>query len=159
MKKVVLVSLFCVAALINGYSQTKQESIKELLHLMQQDSLTDKMFTSMIPSMLNQMQSQIKDSTSIARSEERMNSTMQSIKEISKKLINEDMVALYDKYFSQNEINDFIAFYKSPSGQKFIKVTPDIQKDLMMIMMQKYMPEIRKAIKTKTEEMKKTDKK
>jgi len=156
MKKVVLVILFCTAAFISSYSQTKQESIKELFHLMQQDSLMDKMFTSMIPPMMKQMQSQmpVKDSTARARTNEMMSSTMQTVKEITKRMINEDVVLLYDKYFSENEINDFITFYKSPSGKKLIKVTPDIQKDLMMVMMQKYIPEIQKAIKSKTDEMK-----
>jgi hypothetical protein len=160
MKKVFLVLMICLPSLLS-YSQTKEETIKELFHLMQQDSLVDKMFGSMIPTMMNQMKSQfpIKDSLATAHSNEMMKSTMQTVKEISKKMINEDMVALYDKYFSQNEINDFIAFYKSPSGQKFIKVTPDIQKEMMIIMMQKYMPEIHKTINAQTEEMKKTDKK
>jgi hypothetical protein len=84
---------------------------------------------------------------------------MQTTRLIMKKMMDEDMVALYDKYFSQKEINDYIAFYKTPSGQKFIKVTPDISKDLMMIMMQKYVPQIQEAIKAKTEEMKMSEKK
>jgi uncharacterized protein len=133
---------------------TKQESIKELFHIMKQDSMIDKTFSSMLPAMLNQMQGQIKDSASRARSKEMMNSTMQTVKEITKKLRNDDIVIIYDKYFSQEEINDFIKFYKSPSGQKFIKVTPDIQKELMTIMMQKYLPEIQKSMKAKMEEMK-----
>jgi len=108
----------------------------------------------MVPGMLNQMQGQLKDSTARARSKEMMISTMQIAKEISKKMLNEDMVASYDKYFTQNEINDFILFYKSPSGQKFILVTPDIQKDMMTAMMQKYMPEIQKTIKAKMDESK-----
>lgn len=146
--------MICAVAAINSYSQTKQESIKELFHLMKQDSLIDKMFTSMTQSML----SQINDSTARANSKEMMNSTRQTVLEISKKIINEDVVVLYDKYFSQNEINDFIAFYKSPSGQKLINVTPDIQKDMMMVMMQKYMPEIQKSFKAKSEEIKNTGK-
>ena len=157
MKKVFLTSVFCFFVFINGYSQTKQESIKELFHAMQTDSLMDKTFASMIPGLMNQMQSQIKDSTTRARSKEMMNSVMQTTKDISKKMINEDLVALYDKYFTQNEINDFIGFYKSPSGQKFINVTPNIQKDLMMVMMQKYMPELQKAIKTRIDELKNSD--
>ena len=160
MKKVILVLMICLPSLM-CYSQTKQESIKELFHLMQQDSLVDKMFSSMIPSMMNQMKSQlpIKDSLVNIRSNEMMKSTMQTVKEITKKMMDEDMVALYDKYFSQNEIKDYIAFYKSPSGQKMLKVTPDITKDLMMTMVQKYMPEIQKTVKAKAEEMKKSDKK
>lgn len=160
MKKVILVLMICIPSLM-GYSQTKQESIKELFHVMQQDSIMDKMFNSMIPSMINQMKSQHpeNDSLSNARSNELMKAMMQTTRLIMKKMMDEDMVALYDKYFSQKEINDYIAFYKTPSGQKFIKVTPDISKDLMGIMMQKYVPEIQNAVKTKVEEMKTQDKK
>lgn len=160
MKKVILVLMICIPSLM-GYSQTKQESIKELFHVMQQDSIMDKMFSSMIPSMIEQMKSQhpINDSLANARSNEMMKAMMQTTRLIMKKMMDEDMVALYDKYFSQKEINDYIAFYKTPSGQKFIKVTPDISKDLMEIMMQKYVPEIQNAVKTKVEEMKMSEKK
>lgn len=157
MKKIVLVLLFCVATLVNSYSQTKQESIKELFHLMQLDSLMDKTFASMNSSIM--MQPLVMDSAFRARSMEIMNSAMPVMKEISKKMINEDMVLVYDKYFSQDEINDLIAFHKTPTGQKFIKVTPDIQKDIRKVMMEKYMPEIQKIMKTKYEEMKNTEKK
>lgn len=150
LKKIILVVLICAAAAINCYSQTKQESIKELFHLMKQDSLMDNAFTSMIPTML----SQIKDSTARVHSNEMMNSARQTVLEMTKKMINEDVVVLYDKYFSQNEINDFIAFYKSPSGRKLINASTDIQKDLMKIMMQKYIPEIQKSMKAKSEAIK-----
>jgi uncharacterized protein len=154
MKTLIITSVFCFIAFINSYSQTKQESIKELFIIMKQDSMIEKTFSSMLPSMINQLQGQIKDSTSRAHSKEMMNSSFQTLKEIMEKLINEDMVIIYDRYFSQNEINDFISFYKSPSGQKFINVTPDIQKDVMMVMMQKYLPELQKSMKAKMEELK-----
>ena len=157
MKKAVLVLLFCVATLLNSYSQTKQGSIKELFHLMQLDSLMDKTFTSMNPTLM--MRPLAKDSASRARSTEMMNSVIPTMKEISKKMINEDIVLVYDKYYSQDEINDLIAFYKTPTGQKIIKVAPDIQNDTRKVIMEKYMPEIQKIIKTKYEEMNNTEKK
>jgi len=64
------------------------------------------------------------------------------------------MVDLYDKYFTQSEINDYITFYKSPSGQKFLKATPDLQKDMMNILMQKYMPDMQKTIKEAVDKQK-----
>ena len=160
MKKVVLFFLICLPSLMS-YSQTaedsivKQNSIKELFQIMQQDSMMEKMFSKMIPSMMNQMKSQLNltDSITNVRFNELTISVSQAVKEITKKMLEEDMVVLYDKYFSQNEINDFITFYKSPSGQKFIFVTQDISKDMMMIV-QKYMPEVQKAIRGKVEEMK-----
>jgi len=154
MKKVILAAVLCLSVFCNSYSQAKQESIKQLFHLMQTDSLIDKMFSSMIPQILNQQQMQITDSISRVAFNTKMRSMMLIVKEISTKLINEDMVVLYDKYFSQAEINDFISFYKTPSGQKMINMTPDIQKDLMTVMMQKYMPEMQKSIMVQFENKK-----
>lgn len=159
MKKVVLVSVLCISAFLNSYAQTKMESVKELFHLMQTDSLMDKTFKSMIPAMFKQMTSQVKDSAALARSKELLTYTLESTKGIVKKMLNEDMVLLYDKYFTENEINDFIAFYKSPSGQKLIQVQPDIQKEMMTVMFQKYIPEITKTMKARAEEMKAAEKK
>lgn len=152
MKKVILTSVICLLINICGYTQTKQESIKELFRLMKMESSVDEIFTNMIPGMFSQMQKQNKDSISNERSTEISESFMQEAKEMSIKMINEDMVALYDKYFTQNEINDLIIFYKTPSGQKFIEVSPDIQIDLMTVMGQKYIPEIRKSLESKIKE-------
>lgn len=120
---------------------------------MKMESSVDEIFTNMIPGMFSQMQKQNKDSISNERSTEISESFMQEAKEMSIKMINEDMVALYDKYFTQNEINDLIIFYKTPSGQKFIEVSPDIQIDLMTVMGQKYIPEIRKSLESKTKSL------
>ena len=112
----------------------------------------------MIPAMFKQMQTQVKDSVALAKAKELMAYTMESTKGVVKNIMNVDMVAMYDKYFDENEIKDFIAFYKSPSGQKFIHVQPDIQKEMMTIMFQKYIPEITKAMKARIEEMKADEK-
>jgi uncharacterized protein len=159
MKKVVFLLMFCLPVWMSVFSKTKQESIKELFHLMGQDSTIDEMFNSVVPILSNQIQGQIKDSTERASSEEVMKSAMQTITNTYKKMMGEDMVALYDKYFSKEEINDFVVFYKSPSGQKMIKVEPQIGKDLMTIMMQKYMPKMLKDMQTKTEVTEIVDKK
>jgi uncharacterized protein len=154
MKKLAFVFLICTAAWINGYSQTKEELIKELFKVMKQDSLIDKTFSSIIPSMFNQMQSQMKDSTAKARSQEAMKSSMSVMKDNLKRMINEDMVAIYDKNFTKHEIKDFIKFYKSTSGQKLVNTQPELQKEMMTVFLQKYLPEIQKATKAKMEEMK-----
>ena len=147
MKKVVFVLMFCLPVWMSAFSQTKQASIKELFHLMGQDSITNEMFKAVVP----EINSIIKDSTERVSSEKMLKSTMQTMNNLSKRMMDEDMVALYDKYFSQKEINKFLTFYKSSAGQKLIKAGPEIQKDLMTIYMQKYMPEILKDIQAKTE--------
>jgi len=155
MKKTLLLLLISIPFLLNPvWSQTKQESIKELLECMNQDSMTDRMLNGMIPVMMNQMKNQFspEDSSSKESFQEMMEFIAESTRNLTKKMIDAEMIDLYDKYFSQTEINDFLTFYKSPSGKKFIKVTPDLMKDLMVVMTQKYMPEIQKSIKSKIEE-------
>jgi hypothetical protein len=82
-----------------------------------------------------------KDSTSKVLN----SSLMNSFKPMLKKIMDEDMVALYDKYYSHKEINDIIRFYKSKTGQKIITTTPELQKEIMKIVQTKFMGEFMKS--------------
>jgi len=155
MKKALLVLFLCISVFTNGFSKTKQESIKELFHIMKNDSMMNKMLDSMVPAMAGQMQSEMKDSVAIAKSRDIMNLSMQAVKEFIPQMM-DDMALIYDKYFTKKEIKDFIVFYKSPSGQKYLNLTPQIMSEFMGTMMQKYMPEMQRAMK---EKLKSSDKK
>jgi len=148
MKKSIFLLLFTMCFFSGAFAQSKQESIKELIHILKNDSMMNKMVDAMIPSMLNQMQSEMKDSTAKVRSMEVAKIAMESVKEATPK-IGELMVSLYDKYFTEKEINDFIVFYKSPSGQKYISVMPEMMKDMMGDMMKNFIPDFKKKEKKK----------
>jgi hypothetical protein len=151
MKKTTLLVIFCITAFTTSFSQTKQESIKELIHIMGNDSMMNKTMDAMIPSMVNQMQSQMKDSTAKARSLEIAKIAMESAKEIMPKMMDE-MAASYDKYFTEKEIKAFIAFYKTQPGQKYISVMPEMMKDVMGNMMKYYLPAMKTSIQTKMQD-------
>jgi len=125
---------------------------------MKNDSMMNKMLDSMVPSMARQMQSQVKDSVASAISVNIMNVSMQTVKGFIPQMM-DDMALIYDKYFTEKEIKDFIVFYKSPSGQRYLSLSPEIMKEFMGTMMQKYMPEIQKTLASKMVELKKADKK
>lgn len=38
---------------------------------------------------------------------------------------------IYDKHFTEQELRDLVAFYKTPTGQKSIQVMPDVFKEAM----------------------------
>ncbi len=78
---------------------------------------------------------------------------MAKSKEIALKLVNEDMVNIYDKYFTTEEIDDFIGFYKSRSGQKLLAQTPDITKDVMAIMTTKYQADFQQSFVKEVQEI------
>jgi len=47
----------------------------------------------------------------------------------------------YAKYYSIQEIKDLTAFYRSPTGRKFIQVQDQVGRDVVSGLMQKYMPQ------------------
>jgi hypothetical protein len=51
----------------------------------------------------------------------------------------------YAKYYTTSEIKDLTAFYKSPTGRKFIQVQDQVGRDVVNGLMQKYMPQSIKA--------------
>jgi uncharacterized protein len=51
----------------------------------------------------------------------------------------------YAKYYSTSEIKDLTAFYRSPTGRKFIQVQDQVGRDVVNGLMQKYMPQSIKA--------------
>lgn len=149
MKKVVFVFVLCVFTVSTIYSQTtKQELIKELFHLMQKDSVIDRTFATMMPALLQMTQR--KDSILTDAERNLLNSKLQKAKDLSAKLQTEEM-ALYDKYFSQNEILDLVAFYKTKSGRRLMELTPKIQTELNLIVQQKYMQDIVRIVQSMKE--------
>ncbi|MFT3752305.1 MAG: hypothetical protein QM800_05315 [Paludibacter sp.] len=94
MKKVIVLFFLCISVVAISYSQTKQESIRELIHIMKNDSLMNKTIDSMLPAMMSQMKQQVKDSAAIARSQEKLNITKQIVKEMTPKIMDENDSAL-----------------------------------------------------------------
>ncbi|MBP1639209.1 MAG: hypothetical protein H6Q17_792 [Bacteroidetes bacterium] len=162
MKRKTFILVLCLMASVSGFSQTKTESIKELFHLMQSDSLIDKMFSSMLPSISSSAATTVLTSKGIHVKDSLAQSAMKSIMDpirvkladIIKRMINVDMVQWYDNYFTQGEIDDYIRFYKTPSGQKLINSQLAMQQDMVAIVTQKYMPEIMNIIKEQTDKYK-----
>jgi hypothetical protein len=155
-----------------GQSQTKDRSqpadqapdsvkrleIRLLFSLMHTDSLISKSMSAVSANVMTQITNQFKqsgDSTVMALFQDTvyMNRVhaittrgMQASKEVAMKMVNTDMVIIYDKYFTRKEIEDFIAFYRSPSGQSMTEKLPDITKDIMTVMSTKYSGDIQQSV-------------
>lgn len=124
---------------------------------MHSEQLVDKMFDNIVVSIRKNIETQIQGESNSTQFEDYMSFVLAESKEMSKKVINTDMIELYDKYFTQEDIKEMIRFYKTSSGQKMINVLPDLQKDMMDIMFKKYMPEFQKKIGERLDEMKKKE--
>jgi len=157
MKRVTFVLFFCLGVFSFSTAQTKQESIQELFHLMKDDSTSRKMMETIMP-MFTKKSNQEMDSTAKAKSQESMQAMMEMVKKIISK-VKEDKLKLYDRYYSQEEINELIVFYKSPAGRKYVRVTPEITKEIVMKVVKEYLPQMEKDKKAKQEKQEEADKK
>ena len=157
MKKVKYSVLFMLITCLSSYSQTKQDNLKELFTIMQIDKMMDKMYSSMIPMMQAQMKNAVPDSLRSTKYDASMNDNMKVMMNESKKMasdfLNNDMVGIYDKNFTEQEVKDLLTFYKSPIGLKMVEKQPAMQQESMQIMMTKYIPKYQETIKEMMKKM------
>jgi len=155
MKKGIFALLFCLGVFICGTAQTKQKSIQELFYLMKDDSTSTKIMDSIMSIIANKTNQEM-DSTTRANSKTKMKAMISSVSKIIAK-VKEDRLNLYDRYFTQDEINQMIVFYKSPAGRKYVRMKPEITKEIVLKVMKEYLPEMEQEKKAKQREQKEDD--
>jgi len=120
MKKSLLILSFCILSLsVNAQNNSKTEKIKQLLEL----SGSGKMGIQV----MDQMMSSFKSSYSVVK---------QEFWEEFKKEINPDdiknmILPIYEKYYTEADIDQLIVFYKSPIGKKMIQTMPLVMGESM----------------------------
>jgi len=152
MKKRAFVLFFCLGVFTFSFGQTKKDSIRELFHLMKDDSTTTKVMDSLMP-LLTKKMNQETDSTAKAKAQVKMKAMMEMVKTVISK-VKEDRLNLYDQYYTQQDIDDMIVFYKSPAGRKYVRITPIITKEIVMKVLKEYLPQMENDKKEIKEEQK-----
>jgi hypothetical protein len=152
MKKLFLIAMIFAVTGFTGYGQDKNAEIKKLLNLMSSGKMMEQTMGNMINAMQQQAAGKMQNGEAKEKSEKILSYFTEEATAMINKMVNEDMVDLYAKHFSEAEIKDFIVFYESPSGRKLLTATPALTGELMGIMMQKHLPAFQEKIKAKMEE-------
>jgi N-glycosylase/DNA lyase len=120
MKKLTIAIILNGIALL-GFSQdsAKIASIKELLEVTGSGKLGVQAVQNMIASYRQNLPSV---------PEEFWNEFM---KEVNTEVLTTMVIPIYDKYYSLEELNAIIAFYKTPIGKKVIATLPQIMQESM----------------------------
>lgn len=74
-------------------------------------------------------------------------------------LIEDVSYEVYDAHYTTGELKDLLAFYKSPTGQKTIQITPVLMSDSMMKVSQRLNPQLQEITKQIVDEETKAVKK
>jgi len=64
-----------------------------------------------------------------------------------------DLVPIYQKYFTKDDVDAITAFYQSPSGRKFVEKTPEIMGEFMAVLMPQMQAKIKPIIDRYQKEM------
>lgn len=122
MKKTI-VSLFLISLCQLGYSQdtSKYSKIKEMLDITGSGKLGVQV--------VEQMMASFKTSFTTVPD----NFWKDFMKQVNADSLTEMVIPIYSKYYSTEELNELIKFYKSPIGKKVVSVTPYVMQESMSI--------------------------
>ena len=136
MKKLFIIILLIFSVSITGFSAetSKQKKIKELFQVMDIQATTNEM-TQMI----------LNDEGNMNLSKNQKAALQKEMKSMMDYVLNKQ-AELYDKHFTEQEIDDILNFYKTPAGKKVIEETPKITKELFTDLMENYYPDMIKRM-------------
>lgn len=141
----------------NAQETQRRAMAEELLNIMNMQDNIEKSFAmvkQMIPGQMAKM-NEVRGSTNMPANvvghAEKMMDMIAA--ELSWDKMKEDYITLYADTFTEQEMKDTIAFYKSPTGQAFIRKQPELMQRSMEIT-QKIMMQIMPKIQAMTEELK-----
>jgi len=143
MKSRALAALICLLAVPVGFAQQSDNSFKdepaskENVERFLEATHTREMMQSMIATMADQMHAMVREQIEKtpnlphgfeAQQNERMDDFARNFPVDG---MIQAMVPVYQKHFTEREINDLVAFYSSPTGQKMVKEMPAITSEAM----------------------------
>jgi hypothetical protein len=149
MKKVyIMLFAVCVAFTFGACNEgNKHKNIRdhhqateELLKISRIDSLLDKSIDQMLDMQIRQNPT-LTPYRSVLQNFFRKYMSYESLKP--------EIIKIYSENLSVKELNDIIAFYKTPTGQKTIEVMPQIMQQSMQLgssKVQKHLPELQQEI-------------
>lgn len=133
MKQILLIMLACVAFSGQAQESTKHQKLNELIALMNMDSMMDSMYQQM-GSIFKNMSKDIDidedDRPWLEEYHRKMVAIMRE--EMSWAKFQPIIVDIYANNFTEQEIDDMIAFYKTPTGQSLLAKMPVVMQQTMM---------------------------
>lgn len=126
MKKLILTLCLCLAASLGATAQQNdyQKTVEELISI----SGAGSTFQSIVPQMFDMMRQQIKNVPEAYWDEAEKEMTQTANAELAAML-----VPVYQKYLSQQELDEIIAFYHTPAGKKLAESSPKISGEALAI--------------------------
>ncbi|HFC9449182.1 TPA: DUF2059 domain-containing protein, partial [Vibrio cholerae] len=133
MKKLIMVVLLMMPFHLSAVEATKNEIVKELVVVMDMDSMMDSMRQHIENSMLNvQQQLNVTESEKPLFEEYYKNVNKLVLEEVTWEKFEPYMITIYSNHFSEEELKGMIDFYSSDVGQSILKKMPVVMQESML---------------------------
>ena len=126
--------VFTINITVFSAETPKQKKIKELFQVMDIQAAT------------NEMSEMILNDTDSMKLSKNQKAAMQKEMQSMMDYVLNKQAELYDRHFTEQEIDDILNFYKTPAGKKIIEETPKITKELFTDLMENYYPDMIKRM-------------
>lgn len=148
MKYILSIVLMLASCSAFSSEETKRQQLNELMDLMSMSSLVDSMysqFEAQMKGMSAQMGVKPSEQVIFDKYYTKMIQLMKN--EISWKKMEPAVMDIYNRNFTEKEVADMLAFYRTETGKSVIKKLPVVMQESMQMsngMVQKIIPEIQK---------------
>ena len=152
-KLIVLLTLMFATVMVNADEAKQRALAEEMLEVSQASSVLDNMskqVDAMFAQTVQQMNLAEDKKAEAEKYQQRLNVIMKE--ELSWNKLKGQFVDVYVDVFSEEELEELVAFYKSPLGQKLIVKMPQLMQESMGLA-QKQMQSIIPKIKALSQEM------
>ena len=137
----ILVSVFSTAAYAADPQTTpRHQAAEKLLTMMKMEKLTTQSTTNMVDAMLGRLPPK-------AQNRDALHAFFKQY--VGWAALKDDFIQIYAEAFSEKELHDLIAFYKTPTGQKAITVVPSLMQKGAQVgqsRVQQHLPELLKTL-------------
>ncbi|MDO6424897.1 DUF2059 domain-containing protein [Saccharophagus degradans] len=134
MKKLLALTLLVCSFGMTSAHAADEAKIKELIKMMDMDSIVEQMYSQM-EGMMKNMSTELgvkpSEQALFDTYYEKMMGVMRE--EMSWKKMEPMIVDIYAKNFSDKEVSDMLAFYKTETGQSLIKKMPAVMQESMQM--------------------------
>jgi len=118
------------------------------------NSIVDAMYVQIEKQFLQEAEAKGNDPDDIAEAKEMFTLFREHCRNLNiGGLLHESYLRIYAKYFTEQEIEDLVAFYASPTGKKTLEVMPQLMSEGMKAGVDNLTPKITEVIAQVTEEL------
>ena len=143
MKRLLIVFFLSLGIVPMLVGQNKSDKVFKLIELIDGQTSIQGILNSVKPQLIQKLDVQFVGKDSLKKAEDYDKYVSELLKQISEKLIKEELFQTFDNNFSESELDTIIAFYETQAGQKTLKINAVLKEILTSALINKHLLDLK----------------